>query len=204
MQMSTLSSDETVNTNKTLINMSWKPMNCKLKSGRIDTKTIQFCRYVCKTLFQFTLYINDKIKNNCYCKHNQSPWAKKKLDHLITLPECQKSKFANWPQKRKFAGSDLNQKRKFVCKKLFSKTQICKTRSVKNANLQDKICQKRKFARQEVSKTQNCEAKSVKKDKFARQKVSKITNLQYDLQGFCSFLHGCKSNQADDLIYYRR
>ena len=30
--------------------------------------------------------------------------SSKKLDHVITLPECQKSKFANWPQKRKFAG----------------------------------------------------------------------------------------------------
>ena len=30
--------------------------------------------------------------------------SKKKLDHVITLPECQKSSFANWPQKRKLAG----------------------------------------------------------------------------------------------------
>ena len=64
-----------------------------------------------------------------------------------------------------------------------SKTQICVQKIVfKNANLQDKKCQKREFAKQEVSKTQNCEAKRVNKDKFARQKMSKITNL-YDPPG---------------------
>ena len=74
--------------------------------------------------------------------------SSKKLDHVITLPECQKSKFVNWPQK----------------------TQIC----TKNADLRAKHCfQKRKFAKQEVSNTQNFEAKSVKKDKFARQKCPK-------------------------------
>ena len=52
----------------------------------------------------------------------------------------------------------------------------------KNANLQDKKCQKRKFAKQEISKTQNFEANIVKKDKFARQKVSKMKNL-YDPPG---------------------
>ena len=38
-------------------------MNSNLRSSQIDTKTIQFCRYICKKLFQFTQYINDKIKD---------------------------------------------------------------------------------------------------------------------------------------------
>ena len=72
-------------------------MNCKLKSSRIDAKTIQFCRYVC-------------------------------------------------------------------VQKLFSKTQICKARSVKiNANLQNKVFEKRKIARQKVSKKTNLQDKKCPK-----------------------------------------